>query len=169
MAIFKKRSTDPAEIERLKAEITAMGARLEAADRRLADAETAKTELGEQVRGIVTRLDTPIAPPPQDPPPVPPPTIDPAELADLRRRVDELLARLDGLDARVTSIAVELANQINELSGELDAAGAASDAPADEVVSALQDAQTRLANEQARYQIAFRQDLAELAERLKRS
>ena len=33
----------------------------------------------------------------------------------------------------------------------------------------MRDAQVKLANEQARYQIAFRQDIADLAERLKRA
>ena len=180
MGLFKKRATDPAEIERLKAEIAAMGARLEAADQRLAiadrrldAADTVKTELGEQVRGIVTRLDTPIAPPPHEPPPSPPPppapAIDPAELSDVRHRLEELASRLDGIDLRITSISTELANQIVELSGEIEAASAGGAPPADELVEELRDAQTRLANEQARYQIAFRQDLAALADRLKRS
>jgi hypothetical protein len=39
---------------------------------------------------------------------------------------------------------------------------------ADEVADALRDSQERLASEQARYQIAFREDLARLAEQLKR-
>jgi hypothetical protein len=38
----------------------------------------------------------------------------------------------------------------------------------DELLEQLRDAQARLANEQARYQIAFRDDLARLAETLKR-
>ena len=43
----------------------------------------------------------------------------------------------------------------------------ADDTPASEVVDHLRDTQAKLANEQARYQIAFRQDLAELANLLK--
>jgi hypothetical protein len=38
----------------------------------------------------------------------------------------------------------------------------------DEVVAALRSGQVKLANEQARYEIAFRQDLATLAESLRR-
>jgi hypothetical protein len=37
------------------------------------------------------------------------------------------------------------------------------------VIDELRDGQVRLANEQARYQIAFREDLARLAEQLRRS
>ena len=39
---------------------------------------------------------------------------------------------------------------------------------ADDVLTGLKDGQVRLANEQARYEIAFRQDLATLAEQIKR-
>ncbi|CAB4810291.1 unannotated protein [freshwater metagenome] len=40
---------------------------------------------------------------------------------------------------------------------------------AEELVSQLRSSQIKLANEQARYEIAFRQDLAKLAEQVKRS
>ena len=75
---------------------------------------------------------------------------------------------MDRVDARITSISTELAHQLTELSGEVDGLGA-NDPPTERVVDELRDAQTRLANEQARYQIQFRQDLAELAERLRRT
>lgn len=179
MGLFKKRAADLAEIERLKAEIAAMSARLEAADRRLDDAnrrldvvDTTEAELGARVQGIVTRLDTPIAPPPEPPPIAPPPappSVDADEFVEVRNRLDQIVTRLDGVDARITAVSTELAHQIDELSGEVDAAAArGTDAPATEVVEELRDAQTRLANEQARYQIAFRQDLADLADRLRR-
>lgn len=256
MGLFKKRVTDPEEIERLKAEIAAMGARLHAS-------EDAKNELDTTVRGIVSRLDTSTPAPPPPPPTAaalgaPDPaeldklnakierlsariedadttagtaTVDPAEIQQLTARIDDLGQRLDGsdpssfgaatidpaeieqltariddlgrrlddadgtaaphpldaddvrqlhakldavteriseLDQRITAISTELANQITELSGELDAIDGSS-APADDVVDELRDAQTRLAGEQARYQIAFRQDLADLADRLKRT
>lgn len=172
MGLFKKRSTDPTEIDRLTSEIAAMSARLEAADRRLEDAarrldatDAAKSELGEQVRGIIHRLDTPLTPPPDEPPPRP---IDPGELAAVRDRLDDLASHLDAVDGRITAISTELAHQIDELSGELESRSPAVP-PTDEVVAELRDGQTRLANEQARYQIAFRQDLAALADRLRRS
>jgi hypothetical protein len=212
MGLFSKRSATSAEIERLTAEIASMASRLDAADAaktelgervdgiangladpierlaadlvsmadRLDAADAAKTELGERVDGIVTRLDTPLGPPPTEPPPTP---IDHAEFARLREEVAAIFGRLAGVDARITAISTELANQLDELGREIDAAKTASsgDQPGpvdtslidtsliDEAVDELRDAQTRLANEQARYQIAFRQDLAELADRLRRS
>ena len=189
MGLFKKRA-DPAEIERLRAEIEQMQTHLAASD-------AAKQQLGDQVAGLVTRLDTPVGPPPSEPPPpaapafdraeldmlnarlervthrldeVPDgPPVDPAELTQIRSILDGLAQRIEQVDARITSISTELANQISELSGDIETLGGGDDAPADEIVGELRDAQTRLANEQARYQIAFRQDLADLADRLRRS
>ena len=82
--------------------------------------------------------------------------------------MQQISERLDEVDQRISSISTELANQITELSGDIEAMGG-NETPSDEIVDGLRDAQTRLAGEQARYQIAFRQDLADLAERLRRS
>lgn len=217
MGLFKKRA-DPAEMERLRAEIQSMGQRLSAAD-------AAKQQLDERLQNIQQRLDTPLTAPPTEPPPLPGgvdpaevdrlrsdmlrlstrvderpvgPTVDPAELvavrdevgrlaqrlderpetaatgadphelAEVRELVERLATRLDEVDARITSISTELANQISEISNDVEAIGGNAP-PTDEVVDELREAQTRLANEQARYQIAFRQDMAALADRLKRS
>jgi len=233
MGLFKKKAKEPSEIEHLKGQIESMTARLEAND-------AAKQRLGEQVSGIVTRLD---APPEPAQPVVSPaefsaveaklqavigrlaepsaPAVDPGQFDDVRAQlqsvtdrlatrfeppsepvpqasavdpeqfeaigatvraiaeridgfdavaaqVESITARIDRLDARITSISNELANQITELSGDIDGF-TADDTPASEVVDHLRDTQTKLANEQARYQIAFRQDLAELANLLKRT
>ncbi len=158
MGFFKKQAPDTAEIARLKAEIAAMGARLDASD-------ASKHELGTRVQGLVTRLDTPIAPPPSGPPPARPASVSPAELDVVRAQIQRLNDRLDTIDTRVTSISTELANQLSELSGDIDAMGDGQP-PTEQAVGQIRDAQTRLANEQARYQIAFRQDLADLADRL---
>lgn len=109
-------------------------------------------------------------------------------------RLDEVAAQTAKLDDRVTNISTELANQLTELSTDLDyiAQGlppASGTAPVDpEVIAAkvrqemdeeidaklgieLDDVRAnaeRLAMEQARYEIQFRQDLAELADRLRR-
>jgi chromosome segregation ATPase len=91
---------------------------------------------------------------------------------DPRQQLDELTSKLAELDARVTSVSTELANQITELGRDLDALDnrPPDAAPPDgAVIDELRDGQVRLANEQARYQIAFREDLARLAERLRRS
>jgi DNA repair exonuclease SbcCD ATPase subunit len=91
---------------------------------------------------------------------------DPALAAQL----DQISKRLDDLDARITSVSTELANQISELGGEIDTLQKRAEAEpmADEVADMLRDSQERLASEQARYQIAFREDLAKLAEQLRR-
>jgi hypothetical protein len=83
-------------------------------------------------------------------------------------RLDELANRLAALDARVTSVSTELANQITELGNDLDALDNRPPhaAPDGAVIDELRDGQVRLANEQARYQIAFREDLALLAEQV---
>ena len=192
MGLFKKRVTDPDEIERLKAQIASMSARLQASDE-------AKGHLDSTVQGLVTRLDTPTPPPPAPPPKVPTvapaeidmlnakierltarlderppepeaptPAIDPAEIEQLNARMQRISERIDEVDQRISSISTELANQITELSGDIEAMGG-NEPPTDEIVDELREAQTRLAGEQARYQIAFRQDLAELADRLRRA
>jgi len=108
-----------------------------------------------------------------DPPPAPAATVDLPplpELDDLRTRVDAVVAQLTALDARITSVSTELANQLRELGGDIDALGARPPAAVDEgSLEEVRDTQVRLANEQARYQIAFRADLARLAEHLQRT
>jgi len=78
------------------------------------------------------------------------------------------------LDQRLTNVSTELANQLGELGRDIDRLGqrvpeAAEGAVSDEVVDALRGGQVKLANEQARYEIAFRQDLASLAEQLRQA
>ena len=86
--------------------------------------------------------------------------------------------RMATLDRRMTNVSMELANQLTELSNDLEVLlDAANDDEADDgdeaavvslAIEAVQQSTERLASEQARYQIQFRQDLAELAERLRR-
>jgi hypothetical protein len=76
------------------------------------------------------------------------------------------------LDQRLTNVSTELANQLGELGRDIDGLGqrlpeVAEGTVSDEVVEALRGGQVKLANEQARYEIAFRQDLATLAELLR--
>ena len=158
MGLFKKRA-DPAELEAIKADIAAMAARLDRAD---AD----KDELGSRVHSLTTRLETPTPPPP--PPEPAAPALTASDLDILRARLQRLSDRLDEVDARITSISTELANQITELSGDIESI-AKEHPPTDDIVTEIRDAQVKLANEQARYQIAFRDDLADLAERLRRA
>ena len=77
------------------------------------------------------------------------------------------------LDQRLTNVSTELANQLSELGRDIDGLGqripeVAEGTVSDEVVDALRGGQVKLANEQARYEIAFREDLAALAEQLRR-
>ena len=90
-------------------------------------------------------------------------------------QLDDLVTRLGSLDARITQVGSEVTHQLGELSGDIDSLGRRTDSLNDEIASltALPDLvdgvrtdQARLANEQARYEIAFRQDLAEIAERI---
>lgn len=101
-----------------------------------------------------------------------------AEVASLREALDRhgnsarvLHDRLATLDDRVTSVSTELANQLTELGHDIDALAArpTTDGVDPGSLTAVQEGQVRLANEQARYQIAFREDLARLAHELKRA
>ena len=104
--------------------------------------------------------------------------------------------RMSSVDSRVTSVSTELANQLTELSRDIDELNRRSaelsavdddggddndgvDAETAEIEARLSerldaaiddvlDTTERLAAEQARYEIQFRADLAELAERLRR-
>lgn len=149
-------------------------------------------ELSAHVEDLDARLipapTTQPPPPPTSPPSPPPPDgverVDGDELDELERRVSSLSESVATLDQRITNISTELANQLSELGTELDtvseraAGGAAVDDEqlTEKVGEALgaamgeiQDGQERLAAEQARYQIQFREDLAELADRLRRN
>jgi tetrahydromethanopterin S-methyltransferase subunit G len=81
--------------------------------------------------------------------------------------------QLATLEQRVDSVGTELANQLSELGRDIDGLAqhvgdAASGEVSDEVLDALRTGQVKLANEQARYEIAFREDLAALAEHVRR-
>ncbi|MFM7962844.1 MAG: hypothetical protein ACKPBF_02585, partial [Actinomycetota bacterium] len=58
---------------------------------------------------------------------------------------------------------------LHELDAEIERLSSTADAASAEAVSQLRANQVRIANEQARYAITLRQDLAELAELLRRS
>lgn len=139
MGLFRRAAT-PAEIAELRAELTAMREAIELHG-------TSTLALESRVNGFDAR-------------PVPP---DP--------RLDTMAADLAALDARVTAVSTELANQLTELGHDIDALGAgpAGDGPGDVAIGEIRDGQVRLANEQARYQMAFREDLARLADELKRA
>ncbi len=77
--------------------------------------------------------------------------------------------RVTAIDTRLTNMTAELSHQLHELSSDIEAvAGKAGDSGSAEVLEQLRVSQTRIANEQARYEIAFRQDLAVIAEQLRK-
>lgn len=152
-------------------------------------------ELDARLRSMQQRLDTPMSPPPPEPPPGPE-TNESADVQSITTQLARLDERLAAVDRRVTSVSTELANQLAEMSSDIEALDRAAEEAArnaaeraerdsddddtptadtpqvpaidPELLEELRDAQARLANEQARYQIAFRDDLARLAEQLKR-
>ena len=77
--------------------------------------------------------------------------------------------RLNLIEARITSLGSELANQIHEMGNEIEKlASGGPDGSLAEIAETLRVTQIRLAQDQARYEIAFRQDLAALADQLQR-
>ena len=104
-----------------------------------------------------------------------------AEIASLRAEMGEQMAalaaeretarstvdRLAGIEARVSGMGSELSRQLHELGTEIEELSKrAEDSGVAEMMDALKTTQVRLANEQARYEITFRQDLAALANKL---
>jgi small-conductance mechanosensitive channel len=122
------------------------------------DAAAVET-LRETVERLSQRFDVPLTEAPAPPPP--PPETD---LADMSRELGRLAERLDDVERRIVSISKELAHQIDELGSEIHAGDGA---PPSDAVDELRRAQVDLAAEQARYQIAFREELAQLADRLR--
>jgi cell division septum initiation protein DivIVA len=94
------------------------------------------------------------------------------ERNDTADRLAELLERTAAVDARLTSVSRELAAQIDELGRDLNGDTDIDPARINEIIDAalgtIRDGQNRLANEQARYQIEFRKDIAVLIEQLRR-
>jgi chromosome segregation ATPase len=91
------------------------------------------------------------------------------ELSHLSGVANALDARLGILDGRLTAMTTEITHQLHELGTELEGlASSSQNSEALHAIEILRTSQTRIANEQARYEIAFRQDLAELAELIRR-
>jgi DNA repair exonuclease SbcCD ATPase subunit len=194
----------------LESQLTELGASNATLSDRVGNVDELRTQLHE----LSGKLDSAAAKPPATPPPPPvfaPPqlsTVDDARLdrieerldaldesrASTSDRLDEIAATAAGIDERVTNISTELANQLTELSTDIDyvaqgmptSSGATPIDPEileaklqqrlDEEIDAklgieLNEVRAnaeRLAMEQARYEIKFRQDLADLADRLRR-
>lgn len=84
---------------------------------------------------------------------------------------DQVNERVGVMNTQISHISTEIGNQIHELGTEIGALVQQiqqSETVSAESLQKLQESQTRLANEQARYEIAFRQDLATLADLARR-
>ncbi|MFM8650121.1 MAG: hypothetical protein ACKODY_10220 [Actinomycetota bacterium] len=88
-------------------------------------------------------------------------------------QLETVVAQLRQLDGRIGQIGHEVTHQLTELSTDIDKLGHRTQDISEHfdhltelpgVVEGVRSDQARLANEQARYEIAFRQDLAEVAE-----
>ena len=162
MGLFRKNNDNAEQLQNLREQIQAMAERID-------QSEAEKVVLRECVSGLEETVEE-----------------QRARLADLamvatslhgeddtvRSQLGQVAERMSALDGRVGQISQELVNQLDELGGELDALGRAVEAnDVSEIRTKLDDlssGQARLANEQARYEIKFREDLAEVAERLRR-
>ncbi len=103
-----------------------------------------------------------------------------SQIAQLAQRVAtndtttrQITEQVSAIEQRVNAVSTELANQVSELGRDIDGLAAhATDAARpgidDTVIEGLKTSQVKLAAEQARYEIAFRQDLAALAEQVRR-
>lgn len=92
-----------------------------------------------------------------------------ADISSMRSQLSVLEERLINADVRVTQITTALTNQLHEIDTELDRLTQTADAASAETVTQLRANQVRIASEQARYAITLRQDLAELAELLRKT
>jgi uncharacterized coiled-coil DUF342 family protein len=203
------------QIVTLSTSSTDTNRRIRAIDGRVAQVEELGSDIdqiNQRLQSFESATPTPTPPPPAPPsasppsppsdtppgpavPPPPPPLIEfdaPGDvderIAELRDQLDNLARQTSSIDERVTSVSMELANQLTELSTDIDELQRRSSEPVsggtadsdtteleariaerlDAAMDDMLDSTERLAAEQARYEIQFRADLAELAERLRR-
>ena len=159
MALFRKTPKNPEDLARVKLEIKKLR---EAIDRHEDRTRTMAESMAAQPdpAGLAGRVDA----------------IDAALVGrsaddgDVSARLDAVVEQIGALDSRITSVSTELANQMNELGNDIESLHnrPSGEPVGDEALGELRGSQERLANEQARYQIAFREDLAKLAEQLRR-
>lgn len=92
-----------------------------------------------------------------------------SELATDRQNAKSVADRISGLETRVSGMGAELSRQLHELGNEIEELSQRADEDGvAEVIATLKATQIKLASEQARYEITFRQDLAQLADQLLR-
>jgi archaellum component FlaC len=164
-------------IDQLTGSITNHSGQINAAQAALNDADVARVE-SEQARAaelaaLSEQLHAAAAAVPNE--------VDAASAADVQAvqdQVSQMAEKTTALDNRMNKVSLELANQLTELSNDLDGlldqANAEKEPSADvhelvtEAIGSVQRSTDNLAAEQARYEIQFRADLAELAELVRR-
>jgi predicted RNase H-like nuclease (RuvC/YqgF family) len=148
MGLFTKKPT-VAEVEALRSELAEVHSRIDAGDvardrQAAAIAALPGDELRQRIAEVAERLDA----------------------GDREARA--AAERLELVEQRLASVSVELARQLDELSSDIEALSSQPEHESAAVVEALRAGQVRLANEQARYEMALRADLAILAEQMRR-
>lgn len=92
-----------------------------------------------------------------------------AALEDEKAVTRATAEKLTVIEQRLVSMGNELSHQLHEMGDEIDRIAASTGETVNtELVESLRASQVRLAQEQVRYEIAFRQDLAALADQLAR-
>ena len=94
-----------------------------------------------------------------------------AVIKSAQTRLDSIAGSLGDLDGKVNRVGTEVGNQIHEIGNEIAEMMKKiqnAETIAEESFEQLAASQQRLANEQARYEIAFRQDLAQIADLARR-
>jgi|GEM_PF-1074414 len=170
-------------IDQLAGSITDHNGRINAAQAALSDADVARveseqaraTELAELADQLRAAAATTAIPNDAN-------TTSAADVQAVQDQVSEMAEKMSALDNRMNKVSLELANQLTELSNDLDVlldqADTDKEPSADDAVAAnelvteaigsVQRSTEKLAAEQARYEIQFRADLAELAELFRR-
>jgi small-conductance mechanosensitive channel len=112
--------------------VLAADVRVDAINHRLGDVETLTADLdaiNQRLTSFATDSEPAVAPGAQSPPPPPPPPPTPPapggddtseRLAELRAQLDALTEATSAIDARVTGVSMELANQLTELGRDID-------------------------------------------------
>ncbi|MFM8601924.1 MAG: hypothetical protein ACKODP_07605 [Actinomycetota bacterium] len=92
-----------------------------------------------------------------------------AALEDEKAVTRATAEKLTVIEQRLVNMGNELSHQLHEMGDEIDRIAASTGETVNtELVESLRASQVKLAQEQVRYEIAFRQDLAALADQLAR-
>ncbi len=182
--LAEKVSDHSGRIDELTESVNDHSGSINAAQAALSNADAARAE-GEQARSVelaamqqrVDELATQLTDGPAGPD-----TASAADVQVVQKQVGQMTEKISALENRMSKVSLELANQLTELSNDLDVlldqddvepAPSADDAVAAtelvaEAIESVQRSTEKLAAEQARYEIQFRADLAELAELFRR-